>query len=139
MLRLIILFGILALIGCQAKSTGSEYLIGKWKSDEKRTLDSMNSVDGVTPKARKLFESDFFGSVIIEYRADVVRSIDEKEDYVSDFVPYEVIEVTDKYIRIKEWSDLLQEYEEWNIYMEGDCYYVITSKFNFKEYFCRYG
>lgn len=113
-------------------------LIGKWKSNEKLTLESMNSVEGITPKARELFENDLFGHLVIEYKENEYRAINEKDNYDSGFIPYEVLEVTDRYIRIKEWCDILKEYEESTLYLDGDCYYIITSKFNFKEYFCRY-
>lgn len=137
--RSLILFGALLLLGCQGHEIPHGALLGKWKSSEKLTLESMNSVEGVTAKARELLENNFFGNLVVEYKENEYRAINAMDEYDSGFVPYEVLEVTDKYIRIKEWNDLLGEQEESKIYLEGDCYYVITSKFNFREYFCRNG
>ena len=114
-------------------------LLGKWKSNEKLTLASMNSVEGVTPKARESFENELFGHLMVEFREKKYRTINDKDNYESGFVPYEVLEVTDRYIRLREWSDLLKEYEGSTLYLDGECYYVMTSKFNFREYFCRFG
>ena len=139
MLRLVALAVILMLNGCGGKVVPHSTLLGKWKSNEKLTLESMNGVEGVTKKAREVFENNFFGHLVVEYKEKEYRSINDKDNIESSFVPYEVLEVTDRYIRIREWSDLLKENEESTLYFEGDCYYVITSKFNFREYFCRYG
>lgn len=129
----------IALLGCENRLVPHYAFLGKWKSNEKLTLASMNRAKDVTPEARALFENDFFGHLVIEHKEHESRATNEKDDYDSGFEPYEVVEVTDKYIRIKEWSELLQQFDETTLYLEGDCYYVITSKYEFREYFCKYG
>ena len=124
------------LSGCGGSETKHHYLFGVWKSNEEMTLDSMNQVDGVTEKARELLEDDFFGNLVVEYREKETRAINEKDDFDTGFLPYEVLEVSEDRIRIKESSEILGETET-TIYPEGDCYYVIVSKFEFREYFCR--
>ena len=138
MIKLVAFVVLLMLIGCDEGVVPHSALLGKWKSNEKLTLDSMNSVAGVVPKVRELFENDFFGHLVVEYKENEYRSINEKDNYESSFKPYEVLEVTDGYIRIRDWNDLLKDSEETTLHFEGDCYYALTTKYNFREYFCRY-
>ena len=139
MYRLVAISVLSVLLGCQAQYQSDEYLVGKWKSNEKLTLESMNRVEGVTLEARELFENDFFGNAVVEYKEDVFRITDKKLDYVSDFEPYEILEATSTKIRLKSWNSVFEEYQEWDLFLNGDCYYIIVSKFEFREYYCRYG
>jgi hypothetical protein len=136
--KLLILIVVIMLIGCQEQLLPHSELLGKWKSSEKLTLESMNTVEGVSTAARELFENDFFGDLVVEYKESEYRAINAKDEYDSGFLPYQVHEITDEYILTNEWIELLEEYKESKIYFEDDCYYVLTSKFNFREYFCRY-
>jgi hypothetical protein len=96
----------------------------------------MNSAEGVTEEARTLFENDFFGQLVVEYKENESRSVIERDDFDTGFQPYQVVEVTEDYIRIKESSKILGDTET-TIYPDGECFYVIVSKFQFREYFCR--
>jgi hypothetical protein len=129
---------LLGLLGCETREVAHKAILGKWKSNAELTLKSMNSVEGVTPKARELFESDFFGNLVIEIQEDESRATDLKENVDFGFEAYEVLEVTEKFIRVNDWSEILQEYQERVMYLEGECYYVLTTKWKFREYFCRY-
>ena len=133
-----VLIATLALIACVAKQLPHHALLGKWKSNAELTLASMNNVKGVTPEARALFEDDFFGHLIIEWKEHESRAVNEKDKYDSGYESYQVLETINEHITLKEWNDILQRYDEYTLYLEGDCYYVITSKFEFREYFCRY-
>ena len=95
----------------------------------------MNSVE-ITPQAKSLFEKKMFGQLVIEYKENEFRWINKHDNYDSGYLPYQVLEVNANSIIIKQKMDLLGEFVT-NIYPEGNCYYIIVSKFRFKEYYCR--
>jgi len=137
MFRVFYLLGASILFGCEQQAVSHRAIVGTWKSNAERTLESMNSVEGVTPKAREYLEKDFFGHLVNEIREHDSRSFDARGGFDSGYEPYEVLEVTDKYIRAKQWSSLLQEFQERTLYIENECYYVLITKFQFREYFCK--
>lgn len=135
----VILISSLALSACDDRPVAHHIILGKWKSNAELTLQSMNSAEGVTPKAKTIFEDDFFGHLEVEWKEKESRAINVRDDYDSGYEPYEVVEITEEYIKVKEWSDILQQHDEYTLHFEGNCYYIITSKFEFREYFCKQG
>ncbi len=140
----------LILLTSCAKAPKSE-LLGVWKSNEELTIESMNSIVGVTQKAKDIFENDFFGHLIAEYKETEARAYfdnceEECEktnncgsvcDDFKKFTPYELIEETDSYFIIQNYDELLSEDVEKTLYREDQCYYMLFSKWKIKEYFCR--
>lgn len=133
-----------------AKAPKSE-LLGVWKSNEELTLKSMNSIDGVTQKAKDIFEDNFFGHLIAEYKESGARAYfdnceaecDKTNDCGSvcddfkKFSPYKLLEETDSFFVIRNYDELQSKEVEKTLYREGHCYYVLFSKWNIREYFCR--
>lgn len=111
----------------------------------------MNSIDGVTQKAKDLFEDNFFGHLISEYRESEARAYfdnceveckntkdcDSVCDDFKKFVPYELLEETESYFIIRVYDELLAEEVEKTLHREGNCYYITFSKWDIKEYFCK--
>ncbi len=113
-------------------------LLGKWKSNEKKTLESMRETQGITDKAKVLFENDFFGKLIIDYKNDTYQArFDNSVEELNKYYPYKILEVTTEHYLIEGYDALLEEFEKKMLFWEGECYFVYTSKWNFKEYFCR--
>jgi hypothetical protein len=134
----IALLGVLgiSLIACGSSTSPHEQLLGVWQSNEEMTLESMRQVDGVPGEARALFENDFLGNLIVEYREDTARMVSDKDGLDSGFQPYEVIEASADQIRIRELGNAMGDSEK-TLHFEGDCYYIVVSRFEFREYFCR--
>ena len=139
MLRAVLLVGFLALPGCDNQSIPHKAILGKWRSNAQLTLESVIVTEGITPQTRAFLENDFFGYMVVEIRENESRTTNEKDNYDSGYEPYEVLEITDDYIRIKAWSNFFQNYDERKLYLDGECYYEIFAEFKFREYFCRHG
>jgi len=125
------------LVGCEDRRLAHEAILGKWRSNEQLTLKSVDRVDGITPQTRAFLHDDFFGHLEVEIRKDESRTTHVRDDYDSGFEPYEVLEVSDSFIRIKTWSSFFQDYDVRTLYLDGDCYYEIFRQFKFRQYFCR--
>jgi hypothetical protein len=119
------------------RDSASNPLIGEWQSDEALTLASMRSDKDVTPTARRLFEDDVFGHLHIEYRADTVRYWLDNKDFDTGFQPYKIAEISESQVVTEEWNEQSGKREKQTAYFFEDCFYVFTSKFNFKEFFCK--
>jgi len=139
MSRLIFLVGVLSLIGCGSQSVRHEAILGKWKSNARLTVESVKETEGITLQTRTFLEDDFFGYMTVEIRENESRTTNEKDNFDSGVEPYEVLEITDAYVRIKAWSNFLQTFDERVLYLEGDCYYEIFVGYRFRTYYCRYG
>lgn len=137
MSRIVILFFFVALQGCQVQSVPHEAILGKWKSNARLTLKSMNNTKGLTRQSRAFLEDDFFGYLETEIRENESRTTNQRDSYDSGFEPYDVLEVSDEFVRIRAWSNFFQDYDERVLYLEGDCFYEIFRQFGFRQYFCR--
>jgi len=114
-------------------------IIGVWKSDADRTLASMRIAGNVTPEALRIYENDYYGHLVIEYRRDTVRAWFDNSDYDTGYQPYEVVEVAPDHVVTREWNELLGRYQLTTTYMEGACIYGIAAEFGFREYYCPNG
>jgi hypothetical protein len=127
----------LFLHGCEYPPVAHSAIVGKWKSNEQLTLRSVATVQGMTAQSRRILANDFFGHIETDIGEAQSRTINQRDDYDSGSEPYEVLEVTDNYVRIKAWSNFFQDYDERVLYLEGNCYYEIFKQFGFRQYFCR--
>jgi len=130
---------VVVLFGCASAPKNS--LVGKWKSHEEKTLDSVRNTPGVTEKAMHLFEHDFFGKLINEYSKTTSKTYYENPaDNIEGFnVPesYKILEETESYYLLTNKVTELTPNKTVKLYKDGNCYYVFVSRWNFKEYFCR--
>lgn len=133
------LIAALALPGCAYQPVPHAAILGKWKSDARLTLQSINNTEGLSAQSRAFLEDEFFGHQEMEIREKDSRTTNQKDNYDSGLEPYVVLEVANNYVRIKAWSNFFQGYDERILYLEGDCYYEIFKQFNFRQYFCKYG
>lgn len=139
MCRALLLIGALALAGCDIGTVPHEAILGTWKSNELLTLQSLSKIGKISPQSRAFLADDFFGHQIVEIKEDESRTIHAKDNYDSGFEPYEVLEVSKEFVRIKAWSNFFQDYHVRTLYLEGDCYYEIFKTFEFRSYFCKLG
>jgi hypothetical protein len=118
---------------CAAPRSG---IVGVWKSDAERTLESMRATPGIPDERRRALESDYYGHLVLEYDADTVRAHFDNEDYDSGRRPYRVVSADSKRIVTSEWNELTQEFEESVAYRDGDCIYALAAEFEYREYYC---
>lgn len=130
------IFYLSALLFCiDASAYEVSDLMGTWKSNEKKTLNSMESVSEIPEKTREFFQNDFFGKlvVVVKKGESAVYFFDDKPETL-EFMKHRIDKVSDSVFKVK--------YENENglgseIHLEGQCYTVVVSKWKFKEYFCR--
>jgi len=130
---------VVTLLGCSKPP--HEELLGYWKSNESRTLESMRKTPGIPMETREFFENNFFGKLVVEYKVDTVRSKYELDkDNIEEFYkyyPYKVLEKGKNYYLLESHSYISDENDINKIHMEGNCYYALVTKYDFREYFCR--
>lgn len=138
----------LFLFSC-AKNNKSD-LIGIWKSNKEKTLESVFSIDGMPPKAVEFFEK-YLGHMIVEFRENEKRTyFDNCEEDCDDencietvcneakkFNQYKIIKETNNHFIISYFDEFENKTIETTLYREANCYYLIITKYNIKEYFCK--
>jgi hypothetical protein len=117
-------------------------LLGFWKSNEEKTLASMHATPGVTKKAKEMFENNVFGKRVVEYKIDTYRARYENEEDNSEalnrYYTYRVLEKGENYLILEYRIPLVKNnLRRKTIFMDGNCYYELVSRWNFKEFFCR--
>ncbi|WP_410497893.1 hypothetical protein [Chitinibacter sp. S2-10] len=112
-------------------------MLGKWQSNEEKTLDDMRKTKDIPARTRKFFENNFFGRLILVIREGESSSYfaDDKNLNI-EFAPYEIIKKGDNYLIIKDFNSVLNKIEEQQWFFEKDCMYTYVSKWKFREYFC---
>jgi len=133
---LLLLCALVTLSACA--SLPQQLIIGTWKSDVTRTLEAMRAHGAVPPEARAAYEADYYGHLIIEYRADTVRARFDNRAYDSGYQPYAVVAVGDGYVVTREWNEVTGQFQQTTTYRDGDCLYGLSSPHGFRADFCRY-
>ena len=107
-------------------------LLGKWKSDEARTLASISTTDALSAGAANAISQDVFGRMIHEWTCTDFRAYPDDSES-ADAVTYRIEG------REAEWYVVTvygaTEYEL-RIAVEGECYKVQMPARKFYEYFC---
>jgi len=131
---------VLVLFFCSGIATASD-LVGFWQSNKELTLKSMRETKGITPEASKLFGGDFFGQLIIEYRNDSYRALfikpEDNVEALEKYYGYKIVEETEGFYLIESYDPLLEKNEIKKLYKAGNCNYLLVSRWQFKEYFCK--
>lgn len=130
------LIALLLLMSLSTLVQGQELcpLNGIWKSNERMTLDSMNTHGKVTEKQRELFENSFFGNLEIEVSCNQFTSTYEDAVWT---VEYQIVEVSGNRVTTRYHDSLTNEVVEMTIIIENDCYSLPIGSLGFREYFCR--
>lgn len=122
------------LAACAADARRS--IVGIWKSDAQRTLESMRATPGIPEQRRSALEQDYYGHLVVEYGAKTVRAYFDDGHYDSGERPYRVIFADRRSVVTSEWNELLGAFEETTTYRDGDCIYGLAAEFGYREYFC---
>ena len=112
-------------------------ILGKWQSDEAKTLASMREIGGLCDSANEIFQNWFFGQLIVEYSSDSVRSLLLDEEWDGGFQKYEVMDVAPDRVRIRVWEGSINDWLDSDIHIDGEYLYVISGAMSFREYFRR--
>ena len=126
------------LISC-ASARSDCPLAGKWKSNEKATLEQMARYGGEIPEAvRKMLSTNFFGRVAIEYTCSNMTSYYDGNETGKD-MKYDILKEEGNLFEIRYHApDLYGGLTTVPITLDGDCYCVPLNKhFAFSEVFCR--
>ena len=113
--------------------------MGTWKSNEELTLNEMKNIPDLTENAKKVFTNKFFGRLVHIYRKkDSATFFIENRPEKLEFMAYEKIDIKERSVTFTSYDEMLKTETSNTLYLEGKCFYVLTSKWQFKEYFCPY-
>ncbi len=109
--------------------------LGRWRSDESLTLANMRLHPEVTPRARDLFEKQFFGKLVVVFGSRLSGAYLEPDQDRTDivFVPVDVVSSTVSSAVLR--STTLGINQENEFHCEGGKLWVHVSRWNFREYF----
>jgi hypothetical protein len=111
-------------------------LAGKWRSDEKATLEQMGKFGDLTENQRNIF-LNIFGKQTLEVTCSEVTSCYDGSLVAKDG-KYEIIKTEGNLLEIKYFApEILGGTTIKRITLVGDCYYLPLDRFTFSEVFCR--
>jgi hypothetical protein len=112
-------------------------MLGRWKSDESRTLEDMRRHPEVTEKAKEVFGNNFFGRLIVVFGSNGSTAYFEGEQPPDQatFTPYEIVESKADSVVLRVSSSGVEWLSKW--YCDEDSIYTHVSKWEFREYFRR--
>lgn len=112
--------------------------VGVWQSNEVKTLESMNAVKEIPEKTRVFLSTDFFGRLVNVVREDSFATyfVDENPEEL-EFSPYKLEIVNKNVIRTTYYDENIESEVSQVLTFEDDCYFVLISRWEFNEYFCR--
>jgi hypothetical protein len=111
-------------------------LAGKWRSNEKATLEQMEKYGNLTEKQRNAFLNNF-SKLTLEYTCSEVTAY-YQDSLVVKNMKYEIIKREANFLDIIYYSsELLGKVTANRIILVGDCYYLPLEQFTFSEVFCR--
>jgi hypothetical protein len=115
-----------------------ESFLGRWQSNEALTLADMRKHPEVSEKARAVFEAKFFGRLVqvIRERDFATYWVDEKPAQLA-FQTYVSVTINARDSVTVVVRDEFNEFNKRTLYLEGQCFYALVTKWRFREYFCR--
>jgi len=123
------------LISC-ATSRSKCPLAGKWRSNEKATLEQMRQYGNLTEEQRNAF-LNAFGKLTLEYTCSEVTAY-YKDTLIVKNMKYEIVKREGNSLGIKyDSKEFLGRIAANQITLVGDCYYLPLEQFTFNEVFCR--
>lgn len=131
-LLLIIFFEIL---GTKLKAEEKCIMKGKWRSNEKATIEEIKRNTSISEERIKFIISKrIFGQLSVEFTCNEFTShyegnINRKK--------YKIIKKEGNFITIEYFDDTLGENTVDIIELDGDCYYVPIETYGFREVLCR--
>jgi hypothetical protein len=133
----ICIFGILTMLYSTPVVSAECPLMGKWKSNEAKTLASMHATGKVTEQQRSLFENHYFGKLTVTITCSEMTSTYAGD---SDTFAYTYVKQDGHHITIQPHDEENDKEVERELTLEqnGQCYSVPVSNLGFKEYFCKY-
>ena len=103
-------------------------LAGKWKSNEKLTLEQMELNHDLNERQIKLLSNDFFGKLLIEYSCTEGTSCYEGD---CETEPYTIVSQDGNEVTIE------STFGRKEIALNGNCYSILIEYLGFSEIFCR--
>jgi hypothetical protein len=111
-------------------------LAGKWRPNEKATLEQIEKYGNLTKEQRNAFLNNF-SKLTLEYTCSEV-TVYYQDSLVVKNMKYEIIKREGNSLDIIYYSnDLLGRVTADRITLVGDCYYLPLGQFTFNEVFCR--
>ena len=111
-------------------------LAGKWRSNEKATLEQIEKYGNLTKEQRNAFLNNF-SKLTLEYTCSEV-TVYYQDSLVVKNMKYEIIKREGNFFDIIYYSnDLIGRVTAERITLFGDCYYLPLEQFTFNEVFCR--
>jgi hypothetical protein len=128
----------LALVVLAGKASADDLpdcFLGRWRSNEALTLADMRKHPEVTPKARALFEAEFFGRlVLVNTRTRSGGYFESEQDRKAlALEPIQVVSSTPTSAVIR--TDLVGIAQDTEWFCEGKAIYALVSRWKFREYF----
>jgi hypothetical protein len=110
--------------------------VGKWRSNEKATIEQMEKYGNLTEEQRNIF-INIFGKVTLQITCSEVTSY-YNDSLVAKDVKYKIIKKEGNLLEIKYYApEILGGTTIKRITLVGDCYYLPLERFTFSEVFCR--
>ncbi len=112
-------------------------LVGRWRSDEARTLADIDQRGLHTPEQRAALD-EMFGELVLEFRAD--GTYDWMIDGYRETVEFRILEIGPGYVEFEGYDALLDQMTRRRIWLEGrDSFWIWAGgeQRRFKEYFRR--
>ncbi|WP_018275933.1 hypothetical protein WKI13_05570 [Teredinibacter turnerae] len=114
------------------------FYIGRFKSDEAKTLASMRAIPGIPEKERKAYEKDFFGRLVNDIRSDSFTTYFANDVPASPvFIPAQIQLVSGDTIRMRYYHEYRKEFVERELTFKDGCYTVPVGPWGFEEFFCK--
>ncbi len=114
------------------------FYVGKWQSNEEKTLASMRATQGIPEGARTMFANDFFGKLVNEFSSQAFTTYFTKQKPDSPvFIDANIVMLSENTIRITYFDEKRRQETIRELTFEDDCYSLLVTEWQFKEYFCR--
>ncbi len=110
-------------------------LLGRWKSDEARTLAEVRLNPEVTPQARAVFENGLLGKLVIIFGPRWSGGyLEGRQDRSTiSFEPYDVVESSAAGVALRTQVQGVTLTNRW--FCEGNAIYTLTTRWGIREYF----
>lgn len=139
LIKLISILALLSIFSSAQAEDPIDKFLGRWQSDEEKTLEDMQRHPDIPKQSRQYLEKNLFGQLILIIRKNESASYfpEDENSKIAEFEPHTVTEVGDNYVVFQGYDLLLGKERQTKFYYEDGYIFTYVTKWNFKEYFHR--
>ena len=136
-MRILIIVAMFALCNAAQAKDFTKEILGKWQSDEMKTLEDINKHSEIPAAVLANYNNNYYGRLrlIIQKERSAAYFPDQALKEPIKFGEHKFVKQGENFLDISFYDEVTKKQDVIRWYFEGDYIYTIVSQWQFREYY----